>query len=85
MKKIAPVTIAISGLSLLLLAGCATNDDGVLYSYGPDSEGTVVGSRIRRSADDAEDGATPVRVYDRENMKRTGARSVGGFVGSGNQ
>jgi hypothetical protein len=84
MRRIALFSSAIASASLLLLGGCATTtDDGVLYSYGTKGEKTVVGSRIPRSADDAEDGATPVRVYDREGMKRTGARSVGGFIGGG--
>ncbi|MCG8371340.1 MAG: hypothetical protein MJA32_12615 [Proteobacteria bacterium] len=82
MKFVTLIAAAVGCLLLLSMTGCATTEDGKLYSYGEQGE-VIVGSRIRRTAEQAEDGATPVRVFNRDEMKRTGARSVGGFVGGG--
>lgn len=53
--------------------------------YAEVEEDTVVGSRIKQTGGEVEDSATPVRVYDRDDMRRNGARSVGGFLGGINR
>ena len=68
---------------VVLLTACATTEESDIL-YGPvEVEKPTVGSRIKE-LNEAEDGAVPVRVFSREDMRRSGARSIGGFLGGPN-
>lgn len=72
------------GAFLLIVSGCGnTPATGDLYDAEEMKE-SIVGSRVKMEPRNVEDGATPVRVYSREEMRRNGSRSVGGFLGGNN-
>lgn len=84
------IQFTIIGLAMGLLSGCAasganTVEDGAIVSEGG-SKGrdgvATVGSRIKRSGD-SEEGATPVKIYSQDDMRQTGAVSLGEFLGLG--
>ncbi|MCH8337187.1 MAG: hypothetical protein IIC61_15025 [Proteobacteria bacterium] len=83
------IQLIIIGFAAALLTGCAhsgayVTDDGVMVSEGDDvgRDGIAsVGSRIKRKTD-IEEGATPVQIYDQDEMRRSGAVSLGDFLGA---
>ena len=78
--------------SVILLSACGTtaeleSEGGAVLVEQPfasvERDVPTVGSRIK-NYEPPEDAAVPVRVFDREDMRRTGSRSVGGFLGGVN-
>ena len=70
-------------ISVVLLTACATTDESDVLYEPVEVEKPTVGSRIK-DLNEAEDGAVPVRVFSREDIRRSGFRSVGGFLGGPN-
>ena len=85
MTHIRSMSAVALGCAAILLSGCATTPETDYWVEEGDfppktAEDPVVGTRIG-STNDAENGAKPVRVYSREEMRKNGSRSVGGFLG----
>ena len=72
------------GMTAVFMSGCATTDTtDDKYSdesYQENRGVSVVGSRIKRDSE-IDERASPARVYDRDDMRATGAHTAGEFLG----